>query len=108
MMVSTNNGGSYLLFPFGQVLRIFLVANLSRIYVTFNIQVIIWAKESIVLSQTDYQSKHEPSMYGWIDNGTHKWYSERITRRAFGIAKSKREEGHTTPKPIEIIDKGVK
>jgi len=67
---------------------------------------IIWCKESIVLSQTDYQSKHEPCMYGWFNNGTHKWYSDR-KQESLWIAKSKREVGHTTPKPIEIISKAL-
>jgi len=67
---------------------------------------IIWVKESIVLSQTDYQSKHEPCFYGWFNNGTHKWYSDR-KQESVWIAKSIREEGHTTPKPIEIVSKGI-
>jgi len=67
---------------------------------------IIWVKESIVLSQTDYQSKHEPCLYGWFDNGTHSWYSDR-KQESVWLAKSKREEGHTTPKPIEIVSKAL-
>jgi DNA modification methylase len=67
---------------------------------------IIWEKESIVLSQTDYQSKHESCLYGWFNNGTHKWYSDR-KQESIWIAKSKREEGHTTPKPIEIVSKAL-
>lgn len=67
---------------------------------------IIWVKESIVLSQTDYQSKHEPCFYGWFDNGTHKWYSDR-KQESVWVAKSKRETGHTTPKPIEIVSKSI-
>ena len=67
---------------------------------------IIWEKESIVLSQTDYQSKHESCLYGWFNNGTHKWYSDR-KQESIWIAKSKREKGHTTPKPIEIVSKAL-
>jgi len=67
---------------------------------------IIWLKESIVLSQTDYQSKHEPCLYGWFDNGTHSWYSDR-KKESVWLAKSKREEGHTTPKPIEIVSNAL-
>ncbi len=67
---------------------------------------IIWEKESIVLSQTDYQSKHESCLYGWFNNGTHKWYSDR-KQESIWIAKSKREEGHTTPKPIQIVSKAL-
>ncbi len=67
---------------------------------------IIWVKESIVLSQTDYQSKHEPCFYGWFNNGTHQWHSDR-KQESVWTAKSKRIEGHTTPKPIEIITKAL-
>jgi DNA modification methylase len=67
---------------------------------------IIWLKESIVLSQTDYQSKHEPCLYGWFDNGTHSWYSDR-KQESVWLAKSKREEGHTTPKPIDIVSRAL-
>lgn len=67
---------------------------------------IIWMKESIVLSQTDYQSKHEPCLYGWFDNGTHSWYSDR-KQESVWLAKSKKEEGHTTPKPIDIVSKAL-
>ena len=67
---------------------------------------IIWVKESIVLSQTDYQSKHEPCLYGWFNNGTHKWHSDR-KQESVWTAKSKSIEGHTTPKPIEIITKAL-
>jgi DNA modification methylase len=45
-------------------------------------------------------------MYGWFNNGTHKWYSDR-KQESVWIAKSKREEGHTTPKPIEIVSKAI-
>lgn len=67
---------------------------------------IIWVKESIVLSQTDYQSKHEPCFYGWLDNGTHKWYSDR-KQESVWISKSIKEQGHTTPKPIEVVSKAI-
>jgi len=99
MMVSTNNGGSFYCFHSDKCSDIF--SKVYREFCHFS-SMIIWVKESIVLSQTDYQSKHEPCMYGWFDNGTHKWYSDR-KQESVWIAKSKREEGHTTPKPVEII-----
>jgi DNA modification methylase len=103
MMLSTNNGGSFYCFHSDKCSDIF--SKVYREFCHFS-SMIIWAKESIVLSQTDYQSKHEPCMYGWFDNGTHKWYSDR-KQESVWIAKSKREEGHTTPKPIEIITKAL-
>jgi DNA modification methylase len=103
MMVGTKNGGSFYCFHSDKCSDIF--SKVYREFCHFS-SMIIWVKESIVLSQTDYQSKHEPCMYGWFDNGTHKWYSDR-KQESVWIAKSKREEGHTTPKPIEIITKAL-
>jgi DNA modification methylase len=103
MMLSTNNGGSFYCFHSDKCSDIF--SKVYREFCHFS-SMIIWVKESIVLSQTDYQSKHEPCMYGWFDNGTHKWFSDR-KQESVWIAKSKKEEGHTTPKPIEIITKAL-
>jgi site-specific DNA-methyltransferase (adenine-specific) len=103
MMISTNNGGSFYCFHSDKCSDIF--SKVYREFCHFS-SMIIWVKESIVLSQTDYQSKHEPCMYGWFNNGTHRWYSDRKQESVWN-AKSKREEGHTTPKPIEIITKAL-
>jgi DNA modification methylase len=103
MMLSSNNGASFYCFHSDKCSDIF--SKVYREFCHFS-SMIIWVKESIVLSQTDYQSKHEPCIYGWFDNGTHKWYSDR-KQESVWIAKSKKEEGHTTPKPIEIITKAL-
>lgn len=67
---------------------------------------IIWVKNSLTLSQTDYQSQHEPCLYGWMDNGTHSFYGDR---KQTSIWKSDKERviGHTTPKPVEIVSKAI-
>lgn len=67
---------------------------------------IIWAKNSLTLSQTDYQSQHEPCLYGWMDNGTHSFYADRKQTSIWKCDKE-RVAGHTTPKPIEIVSKAV-
>jgi len=102
-ILNSKNGSSVYCFHSDKCSDIF--NEVFRNYCHFS-SMIIWVKESIVLSQTDYQSKHEPCFYGWFDNGTHKWYSDR-KQESVWIAKSKREEGHTTPKPIEIVSKAI-
>jgi len=67
---------------------------------------IIWVKNSLTLSRTDYQSKHEPCMYGWIKGGTHAFYGDRRQTSVWEYDKQ-RLEGHTTPKPIGIISKAL-
>lgn len=68
---------------------------------------IIWRKNSLVLSQTDYQSIHEPCMYGWFNNGTHQYFGDRKQESGW---EEKKESvlGHTTPKPISLIARAIK
>ena len=37
----------------------------------------IWVKDSLVLGRSDYQWQHEPVLYGFMQNGKHRWYSDR-------------------------------
>lgn len=67
---------------------------------------IIWAKNSLTLSQTDYQSQHEPCIYGWMDNGKHSWYSDRKQTSVWKFDKE-RVIGHTTPKPVGLVEKAI-
>jgi DNA modification methylase len=67
---------------------------------------IIWAKNSLTLSQTDYQSQHEPCLYGWMDNGKHSWYSDRKQTSIWKFDKE-RVVGHTTPKPVALVEKAI-
>ncbi len=67
---------------------------------------IIWAKNSLTLSQTDYQSQHEPCLYGWMNNGKHSWYSDRKQTSVWKFDKEK-VIGHTTPKPVGLVEKAI-
>ena len=37
----------------------------------------IWVKDSLVLGRSDYQWHHEPVLYGFLQNGKHRWFSDR-------------------------------
>jgi DNA modification methylase len=67
---------------------------------------IIWAKNSLTLSQTDYQSQHEPCLYGWVNNGTHSFYGDRKQVSVWHFKKEK-TQGHTTPKPVTLIERAL-
>lgn len=43
-------------------------------------QTLIWNKSAICLGRQDYQWKHEPCLYGWIDGKSHGWYSDGAFR----------------------------
>lgn len=68
---------------------------------------IIWEKNSLTLSQTDYQSIHEPCLYGWNSKGSHSWYGDRKQTSVWKIQKENLK-GHTTPKPVAFIDRALK
>mgnify|MGYP003418938107 CR=1 FL=1 len=103
-MISSKEWASFYCFHSDRCADIF--HKVYREYCHFS-SMIIWEKESIVLSQTDYQSKHEPCLYWWFDNWTHKFYWDR-KQESIWIEKSKKEEWHTTPKPIGIVSRWVK
>jgi DNA modification methylase len=67
---------------------------------------IIWAKNSLTLSRTDYQSQHEPCLYGWMKDGTHSFYGDRKQVSVWRFDKE-RVEGHTTPKPVALIERAL-
>lgn len=44
----------------------------------FHIQnCLIWVKPSLVLGRCDYQSRHEPILYGWKPGASHRWFGGR-------------------------------
>ena len=67
---------------------------------------IIWAKNSLTLSRTDYQSQHEPCLYGWMKDGKHSFYGDRKQVSIWKFDKE-RVEGHTTPKPVALIERAL-
>lgn len=38
---------------------------------------LVWVKNAITLSRSDYQWQHEPVLYGWRPGGRHRWYGGR-------------------------------
>ena len=67
---------------------------------------VVWVKPSLVLSQTDYQSQHEPCLYGWLEGAAHPWHSDRKQTSVWEFDKE-RVDGHTTPKPVALIERAL-
>ena len=70
--------------------------------------VCIWAKNSLVLGRSDYQWQHEPVLYGFLQNGKHKWYSDRKQTTIWNFNKPKRNENHPTSKPLDLLSYALK
>ena len=70
--------------------------------------VCIWVKNSLVLGRSDYQWHHEPILYGFLQNGTHPWYSDRKQTTIWNFNKPKRNKDHPTSKPLDLLSYPIK
>lgn len=66
-------------------------------------QQLIWVKNQMVMGRQDYQWKHEPCLYGWLEGGSHNWYSDRKQTTVINFDKPLRNGEHPTMKPIGLF-----
>lgn len=68
---------------------------------------LVWKKDSLVLSRTDWKFIHEPLIFGWKKDGIHKWYGDakQVTVFEFDRIKNSKTEGagHPSSKPVPLI-----
>ena len=67
-------------------------------------QCLIWKKSSLVLGRQDYQSQHEPCLYGWKDGAGHLWASDRKQTTILEFDKPSRNGEHPTMKPVALFE----
>jgi len=69
---------------------------------------IIWVKDSLIISQKDYHSRHETILYGW-KKGLKKRFriKDRKQDDVWEIKRPKKSDLHPTMKPIELIAKAI-
>jgi DNA modification methylase len=70
--------------------------------------VCIWVKNSLVLGRSDYQWQHEPVLYGFLQNGKHKWFSDRKQTTIWNFDKPKKNGAHPTMKHIPLVAYPIK
>ena len=70
--------------------------------------VCIWVKNSLVLGRSPYQWQHEPVLFGWLPNGTHKWFSDRKQSTIWNYDKPKQSKEHPTMKPVPLLASPIK
>jgi DNA modification methylase len=51
----------------------------------------------------DYHFRHEPILYGWLENGAHFFTDDRTQDSVFEVDKPHASEFHPTTKPVELI-----
>ena len=71
-------------------------------------QTLIWNKSSLCLGRQDYQWKHEPCLYGWIEGNGHAWYNDRKQTTVIDCKKPSKSAEHPTMKPVELFEYEIK
>ena len=71
-------------------------------------EILIWDKGTMTLGRQDYQSRHEPCLYGWSDGAGHAWYGDRKQTTVIQMPKPQKSELHPTMKPIALFDYQIK
>ena len=68
---------------------------------------LVWKKDRLVLTRTDWKYIHEPIVFGWRKDGKHNWYGDQKQTSVFEfdrIKNSKRDGcGHPSSKPVPLI-----
>ena len=68
---------------------------------------LVWKKDQLVLTRTDFKYIHEPIIWGWRKDGKHIWYGDQKQVSVFEfdrIKNSKRDGcGHPSSKPVPMI-----
>lgn len=67
-------------------------------------EVLVWAKNTMVMGRQDYQWKHEPCLYGWKEGAGHLWTSDRKQTTVLNFDRPTRNKEHPTMKPVKLFD----
>ena len=68
---------------------------------------LVWIKQQMVIGRCDYHYRHEPILYGWLENGPHYFCDDRTQDTVFQVDKPATSEFHPTTKPTQLIARMV-
>jgi site-specific DNA-methyltransferase (adenine-specific) len=69
-------------------------------------QIMVWAKDSMVLGHSEYHYQHEPILFGWIPGDRHK-NTDRTRTTLWKYERPKANREHPTMKPIALWAQAV-
>ena len=68
---------------------------------------LVWKKDRLVLTRTDWKYIHEPIIWGWRKDGKHIWYGDQKQKTVFEFERIKNSKedgcGHPSSKPVPLI-----
>lgn len=69
-------------------------------------QMIIWVKNALCLSRSDYHYKHEQCIYGW-KGAPHRFFGDRCQTTVWEFDKPRNSAQHPTMKPLDLCAVGI-
>lgn len=70
-------------------------------------QTLVWLKDSLVLSRSDYHYRHEALFMGWVPGAGHHRPETRDGDSVWECPRPRRSEEHPTMKPVALIARAV-
>ena len=67
---------------------------------------LVWKKDRLVLTRTDWKYIHEPIIFGWKKDGKHNWYGDQkqVTVFEFDRIKNSKEDGCVTVRDRDTME----
>jgi hypothetical protein len=98
---AANGAVCYASVPSGPLLPYF-IAGFEGSGLSFK-HLLIWVKQHFVIGMSDYHYRHEPILYGWIENGANYFADDRTQVSVFEVEKPYLSDLHPTTKPVELV-----
>jgi DNA modification methylase len=64
---------------------------------------LVWVKQALVMGRSDYHYRHEPILYGWLENGAHYFIDDRTQDSVFEVDRPLSSPEHPTSKPVALV-----
>jgi len=69
-------------------------------------QILVWAKDSMVLGHSEYHYQHEPILFGWRPGGRLK-NADRTRTTLWQCPRPKASRDHPTTKPVQLWGRAI-
>ena len=70
-------------------------------------QCLIWLKQTMVMGRQDYQWKHEPILYGWLEGAAHYYVSDRTNTTVWEFDRPTSSKEYPTMKPVKLVGEAI-
>jgi len=98
--------GYYVTGPQGGELLLLLLQTLIQVGFPLR-HMLIWAKNNHVLGRADYNYKHEPIIYGWVEGAGHRFYGGTGETSLWAIDRPHQSKLHPTMKPVGLYERAM-